>query len=117
MWDLKTWTCLRAITARRTRRISSSDLPENMTPAITSIQPGRAPRNMAFLRNLASWRLATGRWEGEWPEGSLPRKCRYFAQLLGLILYMVGMLRVFGRSRPMWRVSLGLAPRDSTEAT
>src|SRR3989442_12815108 len=30
------------MTARRTRRINSSLFPENMTPAITSIQPGRA---------------------------------------------------------------------------
>jgi len=29
--------------ARRTRRISSSLLPANMTPLITSIQPGREP--------------------------------------------------------------------------
>src|SRR2546427_6983493 len=31
------------MTARRTRRISSSLLPENMTPAITSMRPGRVP--------------------------------------------------------------------------
>src|SRR6266566_5443767 len=29
------------MTARRTRRISSSLLPENMTPAMTSMRPGR----------------------------------------------------------------------------
>src|SRR6058998_3722695 len=37
--DLNTWTLLRAITARRTRRMSSSLLPLNITPLITSIQP------------------------------------------------------------------------------
>src|SRR5207249_3466858 len=39
--DLKTCTCLRAMTARRTRRINSSDLPLNITPEMTSIHPGR----------------------------------------------------------------------------
>src|SRR5688500_15013046 len=37
--DLNTCTSLRAIIALRTRRISSSLLPENITPQITSIQP------------------------------------------------------------------------------
>src|ERR1043165_5446202 len=36
---LKTCTFCRAIRARRKRRISSSDLPENIEPAITSIHP------------------------------------------------------------------------------
>src|SRR5712691_3439633 len=40
-WDLKTCTCLRAMTARRTRRINSSDLPLNITPEMTSTHPGR----------------------------------------------------------------------------
>src|SRR5439155_532544 len=40
-WDLKTCTCLRAMTARRTRRINSSDLPLNITPEMTSIHPER----------------------------------------------------------------------------
>ncbi len=35
---LKTWTRWRAITARRRRRISSSDFPENIPPAMISIQ-------------------------------------------------------------------------------
>src|SRR5947207_13808464 len=48
------------MTARRTRRTSSSLFPENITPAITSIQPGRVPWNMAVLAGMASWRLATG---------------------------------------------------------
>jgi hypothetical protein len=39
---LKTWTFWRAIFARRSRRINSSDLPENIDPAITSIQPAWA---------------------------------------------------------------------------
>src|SRR3954469_4380988 len=37
--DLNTWTFFFAIIARRTRRISSSLFPENITPQITSIQP------------------------------------------------------------------------------
>src|SRR5678810_87533 len=36
---LKIWTFWRAIWARRSRRISSSLLPLNMLPAMTSIQP------------------------------------------------------------------------------
>jgi hypothetical protein len=36
---LNTWTRFLAISDRRTRRISSSLLPENITPATTSIQP------------------------------------------------------------------------------
>ena len=39
MTGLKTSTRLRAIMARRRRRISSSLLPENMGPQMTSIQP------------------------------------------------------------------------------
>jgi len=38
-WDLNTCTRLRAMVARRTRRSSSSVLPLNITPAMTSIQP------------------------------------------------------------------------------
>src|ERR1700687_4741744 len=38
-WDLTTCTLFRAIIARRTRRMSSSLLPLNMTPAMTSIHP------------------------------------------------------------------------------
>src|SRR5215210_7618596 len=37
--DLKTCTRFRAMIARRTRRISSSLLPLNITPAMTSTQP------------------------------------------------------------------------------
>src|SRR5215208_4306634 len=37
--DLNTCTLLRAMMARRTRRMSSSLLPLNMTPAMTSIHP------------------------------------------------------------------------------
>src|SRR5687768_2886751 len=37
--DLNTCTFLRAITARRTRRMSSSLFPLNITPLITSIHP------------------------------------------------------------------------------
>src|ERR1700676_524808 len=39
MTGLNTWTRFRAIRARRSRRISSSLLPENMGPHTTSIQP------------------------------------------------------------------------------
>src|ERR1700676_2080514 len=38
MTGLNTWTRFRAIRARRSRRISSSLLPENMGPQTTSIQ-------------------------------------------------------------------------------
>src|SRR6202521_4998323 len=38
-WDLNTCTLFRAIIARRTRRMSSSLLPLNITPAMTSIHP------------------------------------------------------------------------------
>src|ERR1700682_5655508 len=37
--ELNTCTLFRAIIARRTRRMSSSLLPLNMTPAMTSIHP------------------------------------------------------------------------------
>ena len=39
MSGLKIWTFCRAICARRSRRISSSLLPLNMLPVMTSIQP------------------------------------------------------------------------------
>src|SRR5579885_3099107 len=39
MSGLKIWTFCRAICARRNRRMSSSLLPLNMLPAMTSIQP------------------------------------------------------------------------------
>jgi len=39
MSGLKICTCCRAIWARRSRRISSSLLPLNMLPVMTSIQP------------------------------------------------------------------------------
>src|SRR5512132_2563434 len=42
MSGLKIWTFCRAIWARRTRRMSSSLLPLNMLPVMTSIEPGRA---------------------------------------------------------------------------
>jgi hypothetical protein len=41
MIGLKTCTRCRAMTERRSRRISSSDFPENMPPAMISIQPPR----------------------------------------------------------------------------
>src|SRR2546430_8711251 len=46
------------MTARRTRRTNSSLFPENITPAMTSIQPGRVPWNIAVL---TAWRR--GVWE------------------------------------------------------
>src|SRR5215475_2175039 len=41
--DLNTWTFLRAMIARRTRRMSSSLFPLNITPQMTSIQPVAVP--------------------------------------------------------------------------
>src|ERR1700694_3927113 len=38
-WGLNTCTLFRAMIARRTRRMSSSLLPLNITPAMTSIHP------------------------------------------------------------------------------
>src|SRR5580692_6297916 len=59
---LKTWTRLRAMVARRRRRISSSLLPENMGPQITSIQP-RLPVKTSIVALLLHdvERLAAGR--------------------------------------------------------
>src|SRR5947208_783277 len=45
MMGLNTCTRLRAIMARRNRRISSSLLPENIGPQITSIQPRLPVKN------------------------------------------------------------------------
>ena len=38
---LKTWTAWRAMVARRSRRTSSSLLPENMPPLMASMRPSR----------------------------------------------------------------------------
>src|SRR5687768_10804890 len=61
-WDLKTCTRFRAIIERLTRRMSSSLLPLNMTPAITSIQPP-AWWNGPLTSGRDPWvdRLANGR--------------------------------------------------------
>src|SRR5213593_328772 len=62
-WDLKTCTCLRAMTARRTRRISSSDFPLNITPEMTSIHPERVGCwNMGphVKRGARGWGEGTG---------------------------------------------------------
>src|SRR4051812_29611968 len=52
--DLNTCTLLRAIMARRTRRMSSSLLPLNITPHTTSIQPDsglvKKPSGLTGLR-------------------------------------------------------------------
>ena len=47
---LKIWTCWRAIWARRSRRISSSLLPLNMLPTMTSIQPWLGCRTTSMAR-------------------------------------------------------------------
>jgi hypothetical protein len=39
MTGLKTWTFWRAMVARRKRRMSSSVLPQNMEPVMTSTEP------------------------------------------------------------------------------
>src|SRR6266852_4055370 len=53
------------MTARRTRRINSSDLPLNITPEMTSIHPGRlACWNMGpHVKRDSAWR-ATSRRDG-----------------------------------------------------
>src|SRR5713226_6997265 len=61
MAGLKTCTRFRAMVARRRRRISSSLLPENMGPQITSIQP-RLPVTISMSatqieRLAARWNL------------------------------------------------------------
>src|SRR5262245_55671487 len=63
MWDLKTCTRRRAMTPRRIRRISSSLLPLNMTPLITSMEPGRVPEYIAGwveVTGTGYWVLGTG---------------------------------------------------------
>src|SRR5579872_3500973 len=60
--DLNTWTRFRACIARRTRRISSSVLPENMLPHITVTEP----RDAHELANADSFSAACtpGRCDG-----------------------------------------------------
>src|SRR5262245_15915335 len=50
---LKSWTFWRAIWARRTRRISSSLLPLNMLPVMTSIHPDRGCGVWFMFRGMA----------------------------------------------------------------
>src|SRR3989442_16015094 len=76
MCDVKTWTRFLAMAARRTRRTSSSLLPENITPAMTSIQPGRVPWNMGV--------------KGEFGGGDRARKCRNLAVFRGVPPYCGG---------------------------
>src|SRR3989442_14967452 len=64
------------MTARRTRRTSSSLLPENITPAMTSIQPGRVPWNMGG--------------KGEFGGGDRSRKGRNLADFRGIPPYCGG---------------------------
>src|SRR2546427_10395448 len=64
------------MTARRTRRTNSSLLPENITPAMTSIQPGRVPWNMGG--------------KGEFGGGDRSRKCRNLADFRGIPPYCGG---------------------------
>src|SRR2546429_9895950 len=64
------------MTARRTRRTSSSLLPENITPAMTSIQPGRVPWNMGG--------------KGEFGGGDRSRKGRNLADFRGVPPYCGG---------------------------
>jgi hypothetical protein len=65
---LKTCTFLRAITARRTRRMSSSLLPLNMTPLMTSIQPPVAGKGMSEIIAAAT----VAGWSGNGLAGDVP---------------------------------------------
>src|SRR4029079_15287710 len=51
MRGLKVWTFSRPIWARRSRRMSSSLLPLNMLPVMTSIQPAWARRMSSTTRS------------------------------------------------------------------
>src|SRR2546429_2105058 len=68
------------MTARRTRRTNSSLFPENITPAITSIQPGRVPWNIAVLTawRLGVWQRGGGRvvGRGGWVK-EMPLSCGF----------------------------------------
>src|ERR1035438_3397722 len=63
MTGLNTCTLLRAIMARRSRRINSSLLPENMGPQITSIHPILPLTNSMSLLLHATAALAMARRE------------------------------------------------------
>src|SRR5436190_23943220 len=95
------------MTARRTRRTSSSLFPENITPAITSIQPGRVPWNIAVLTawRLGVWQRGGGRVVGrgggvkEMPlsggfRGGAPILGRFYGVFLGLPPEKAGIQRV-----------------------
>src|SRR4029450_237552 len=59
MRGLKIWTFCRPIWARRSRRMSSSLLPLNMLPVMTSIQPAWA-RRMSSTIGLGRRRTPSG---------------------------------------------------------
>src|SRR5438552_16917840 len=101
------------MTARRTRRTTSSLYAENITPAITSIQPGRVPWNIAVLTawRLGVWRRGGGRvvgrggWVKEMPlscgfSGGDPILWRVYAAFLRLPRKTGGIPRVFTAPRP-----------------
>src|SRR5947208_16019357 len=101
------------MTARRTRRTNSSLFPENITPAITSIQPGRVPWNIAVLTawRLGVWQRGGGRvvgrggWVKEMPlscgfSGGDPILWRFYAGFLRLLLETARLRPVLPRLHP-----------------
>src|SRR5437867_11947158 len=99
------------MTARRTRRTSSSLFPENITPAITSIQPGRVPWNIAVLTawRLGVWQRGGGRvvgWGGWVKEMPLP--CGFSGGDPILWRFYAGFLVLPRETRGIPRVSTGL---------
>src|SRR5881398_3662918 len=90
------------MTARRTRRTNSSLFPENITPAITSIQPGRVPWNIAVL---TAWRRGvweTGPGKGS-EQGSMGQGNPDILRICGVVPHIVAVLCGFCRATPQKR--------------
>ena len=71
---LKTCTRSRAMAARRRIRISSSDLPENIGPATTSIQP--EPGRGGFMSSLLGSKGSRSELSRNFPNIVIPRSLR-----------------------------------------
>src|SRR5207302_7914544 len=103
------------MTARRTRRTSSSLFPENITPAITSIQPGRVPWNIAVLTawRLGVWQRGGGRvvGRGGWVK-EMQLYCGYSGGEPILWRSYAGFLRLPGETRGIQRDLTALVPHN-----